>query len=255
VTALYDRGVTDGWRRPVLEASERLGVEPALRLVQRALAGSTRRRDEKDTRQMRLLMRLSLAAEANCIDVGANVGDVLREIVAIAPHGRHVAYEPLADLAADLERRFPGVDVRNAAVADAPGEATFYRVRSSHSRSSLSASGLEGEDLQAVQVRIESLDDALGADYAPAFIKIDCEGAEHQVLAGARRILGEHHPLIVFEHGASAAGFATSTADIHELLDGLGYRIFDIDGDGPFTVQEFESVVRKGDIWTFVAHI
>jgi FkbM family methyltransferase len=247
--------MAEGWRKSLLEASERLGVEPALRSAQRALATPTQRRDEQDSRHMRLLMRLSLARAANCVDVGANVGDVLQEIVTIAPDGQHVAFEPLADLAANLVGRFPGVDVHNAAVADAPGEATFYRVRGAHSRSSLSDSGLEGEELEPVQVKIEVLDEALAADYAPALIKIDVEGAEHSVLSGAQRTLAQHHPLIIFEHGASAAGFAASTADIHALLGGLGYRIFDIDGNGPFTVAEFETVVRTGDIWTFVAHI
>ncbi len=204
---------------------------------------------------MRLLMRLSLPANANCIDVGANVGDVLREMVAIAPDGRHVAYEPLADLAADLTRRFPQVDVRNAAVADTPGEATFYRVRRAHSLSSLSTNGLDAHELEPVQVRVDTLDDALERDYAPALIKIDVEGAEREVLAGARRTLTAHRPVVVFEHGAAAAGFAGApTRDIHELLSALGYRVFDIDGNGPLTVTEFEAIVRKGKIWTFAAH-
>ncbi len=246
--------MAEGWRESVLQASRRLGAEPALRQVQRALWSPTQRRDEQDMRHLRLLMRLSLPSTANCIDLGANVGDVLREIVAIAPGGRHIAYEPLSDLAAALAQRFPAVDVRNAAVAEAPGEATFYRVHGSHSRSSLSASGLEGEDVQPVQVRVDCLDRALDADYVPAFIKIDVEGAEHAVLAGALQTLSAHHPLIVFEHGASAEGVAAGTSDIHELLSGIGYRIFDIDGNGPFALAELERIVSAGDIWTFVAH-
>jgi FkbM family methyltransferase len=247
--------MAEGWREPVLLASRRLHAEPALRWAQRALASPTQRRDQRDVEHMRLLMRLSLSEHANCVDVGANVGDVLREMVAIAPRGRHVAYEPLPDLAADLTRRFPEVDVRNAAVADAPGEATFYRVKSSHSLSSLSTNGLEPEALEPVQVRIDTLDDALEPDYAPALIKIDVEGAECAVFAGARRVLAEYRPLVVFEHGAAASSFAGSpTKEIHELLSALGYRIFDIDGTGPFTVSEFEAVTRRGRIWTFVAH-
>ena len=61
-------------------------------------------------------MRLSLTSDANCVDVGANVGDVLAEMVQIAPLGHHVAFEPLPELASVLTRRFPDVEVRNAAV-------------------------------------------------------------------------------------------------------------------------------------------
>jgi FkbM family methyltransferase len=247
--------MAEGWRKPVLQASERLGVEPALRWTQRALAGQTPRRDAKDIEHMRLLMRLALPIDANCVDVGANVGDVLKEIVAIAPQGTHVAYEPLPDLAADLVRRFPGVNVRNAAVADTPGQTTFYRVKSAHSRSSLSRNGLDAEDLQTLQVRVDVLDDALERDYAPALVKIDVEGAERAVLAGAKRVLDEHHPIVIFEHGTAADGFAgTPTREIHELLSGLRYRIFDIDGTGPLSADEFQAVVADGKVWTFVAH-
>jgi FkbM family methyltransferase len=247
--------MAEGWREPVLSASRRLGAEPALRLAQRALAGPMQRRDQRDNEHMRLLMRLSLAHNAKCIDIGANVGDVLREIIAIAPQGRHIAYEPLPDLAADLAREFAEVDVRNAAVAEVPGEATFYRVRSAPTRSSLATGALDSEDLEPLRVRVDVLDDALARDYVPAFIKIDVEGAEREVFAGAQRILAEHRPTVVFEHGTGASGFGgTPTGDIHRLLSVSGHRIFDIDGAGPFTASEFEAVVEAGKVWTFVAH-
>jgi FkbM family methyltransferase len=247
--------MAEGWRKPVLQASKRLGVEPALRWSQRALAGRTPRRDAKDIEHMRLLMRLTLPIDANCVDIGANVGDVLAEMVAIAPQGRHVAYEPLPDLAARLASGFPAVDVRNAAVADIAGQAMFYRVKSAHSRSSLARSGLDAEDLQTLQVRVDVLDEALEHSYAPTLIKIDVEGAERAVLGGAQRVLEQHHPIVIFEHGTAADGFAgTPTRELHDLLSGLRYRIFDIDGTGPLGAEEFQAIVRAGKVWTFVAH-
>lgn len=213
------------------------------------------RRDLRDIEHIRLLLRLSLPVDANCIDVGANVGDILREIVAIAPEGRHIAYEPLPDLAARLSQEFPQVDVRNAAVAETSGEATFHRVKSAHSRSSLSPSGLDPTDVEQLRVRVEALDHGVGENYSPALIKIDVEGGEREVLFGARKLLERHRPIIIVEHGAAARGFqATPTVDIHRLLSAAGYRIFDIDGNGPFTETEFERTTRVGKIWTFVAH-
>jgi FkbM family methyltransferase len=247
--------VAEGWRRSVLRAARAVGSEPVLRQLQRLLASPQQRRDARDLEHMRLVMRLCLPVDANCVDVGANVGDVLREMVAIAPRGRHVAFEPLPDVAADLGRRFPQVDVHNAAAGGASGEASFYRVKSSHSRSSLSPSGLDAADLERLVVRVEALDEVLGSDYAPALIKIDVEGAERATLLGAQRLLERHRPIVIFEHGASAqASDTTATADIHQLLTKIGYRIFDIDGTGPLTQLEFEVATTRGKVWTFVAH-
>jgi FkbM family methyltransferase len=229
-------------------------MEPALRRAQRSLATGTERRDLLDREHIRLLMRLSLADDANCIDIGANVGEVLEEMVAIAPQGRHVAYEPLPDLAADLARRFPQVDVRNAAVSDSTGKTPFYRVRSASTRSSLSPAGLDPNDLEPIQVRVEVLDDALPRDYVPALIKIDVEGNEAAVLRGAKRLLAEHHPIVIFEHGQSGARDPGTSREIHVLLSSLGFRLFDADANGPLTVDELETVVECGRIWTFVAH-
>jgi len=245
----------EGWRRQVLGVAEQLGAEPALRRLQRSLANAESRRDMRDMDHLRLLMRLSLEIDANCVDLGANVGDVLREMVLLAPHGHHVAFEPLPDLADDLRRRFPEVDVHNTAVAAATHETTFYRVKDANTRSSLSKEGLDGRELEAIQVQVQTLDEALEPDYAPAFIKVDVEGAESAVFAGAQRVLSEHRPLIVFEHGQGAKNLVNDASEeIHTLLSSLGYRIFDIDGTGPLSLAQFRGLTATGKIWTFVAH-
>lgn len=200
-------------------------------------------------------MRLSLTSDANCVDVGANVGDVLAEMVQIAPLGHHVAFEPLPELASLLTRRFPDVEVRNAAVGACFGRAAFYRVRSAHGRSSLLRVGLDRSDIDDLDVEVVALDEVLDDEGPPALIKIDVEGAELAVLHGARRILSYHRPIVVFEHGASArASDSTSTRKIHAFLTELRYRVFDIDGIGPLNEEQFEAVARKGKVWTFVTH-
>src|SRR4051794_13635107 len=102
-------------RQAVLRAARAGGVEPQLRTVQFALAGRQARRNRRDDEHLRLLLRLSLAADDCGIDVGANVGELLGPMTEAAPAGRHIAFEPLPDLAAELARRFPRVDVRAAA--------------------------------------------------------------------------------------------------------------------------------------------
>jgi FkbM family methyltransferase len=246
--------MAEGWRRPVLDAARALNMESALRQAQYAFAGRTERRDLRDNERIRSLIRLTLAADASAIDIGANVGDVLREIVDTAPHGRHVAYEPLPDLAADLAARFKSVEVHTAAVSDAQGTAEFHRHKEKHPLSSLSTRGLPPDALESITVQIETLD-SLPTDFHPALIKIDVEGAEAGVFRGARRLLRDNRPVIIFEHGEAAAAFGTTSGEIHDLLSELGYRLFDIDANGPFTRAQFQEVVGKGRVWTFVAHV
>lgn len=245
--------MAEGWKRPVLSVARRTRLEPQLRRIQRALENGMVRRDRRDTEHLDLLMAFILAPDDNVLDVGANVGSILELILDRAPHGRHIAYEPLPELAAELAGRFPQVDVRNAAVGEAPGETTFYRNRDAHAQSSLSRLDVDPGRLEPIDVRIEALDHDLPRDWTPALIKIDVEGAEGKVLEGARRLLAESQPCVVFEHGRAATYFEHDSSDIHRLLSEAGLLVFDIDGNGPYDASGFAERVRSGDIWTFLA--
>lgn len=242
-----------GARNRMILAARRLGIEERLRDVH-ALRSREGRRDRRDMRHLRLLMALTLAEDASCIDVGANIGSVLGDMVRFAPRGRHLAYEPLPDLAAQLAREFPQVDVRNAAVSDHTGTATFHRVEGRETRSSLSTLDHTPDELEPYTVQLEDLDSGLPPDLVPALIKIDVEGAEEQVLRGAAGTLERHHPTVVLEHSSNAAHFGTRSETVHELLTGAGLRVFDIDGNGPYGAGELAECVRSGAMWTFVAH-
>ena len=103
-------------------ASVKLMLRAVWRWVQAA------RRNRIDNEHQRLLLAFSLAADANCVDIGAHRGAVLRDMVRCAPEGSHIAFEPLPDKAAELRSAFPEVDVREAAVCDENGTASFVHV-------------------------------------------------------------------------------------------------------------------------------
>lgn len=214
------------------------------------------RRDQRDSDHLRLLLALSLAADANCVDVGSHEGAVLREILRVAPQGRHIAYEPLPDFHTTLASEFPQVDVRGSALSNRRGEATFTHVRTRPGYSGFRARPYPGaEETETITVPVETLDESLPAGYVPALIKVDVEGAEEQVLEGAMRTIAEHKPIVVFEHGAAAKAYGTHPETIHGLLcDRGGLRIFDLDGDGPYGPAEFVAVCASGKHWNFVAH-
>lgn len=238
-------------RRRILAVARRLGLEPGLRRVQDLLAPWEVRRNRRDDAHLTAIMAAALRPDANCVDVGANVGDVLGTMVRLAPEGRHIAYEPLPELASALAHRFPGVDVRNAALADEPGEVTFYRNLSADSRSGLQPS----EEFEAFTVKVEALDRSLPEDFAPDFIKVDVEGAELAVLRGSIETLRRHRPIVALEHGSLALAFGTTHRMVHDLLAGeAGLRIFDMDGVGPLSADEFDRVADPpGRRWNFIA--
>src|SRR3712207_2657029 len=104
-----------------------LGVEEQLRHAWR-MAQPAVRRDLAERANLRRLIAWTVPRDGHCIDVGAHVGDVLADLLRAAPDGRHLAYEPLPELAAQLGARFPDVEVRNSALANEQAEREFTRV-------------------------------------------------------------------------------------------------------------------------------
>jgi FkbM family methyltransferase len=225
-------------------------MEPQLRMVQRAIGPRETRRTMRDDEALRLLLALTLPAEANCVDIGANAGTLLRHMVRYAPHGHHIAFEPLPNRAAELRGAFPDVDVRQAAVASVSGTRRFTRVVAADTRSGFDVDGYDGQQVEELEVDVCTLDEALPADYVPALIKLDVEGAEYEALRGGLRVLTEHQPTVVFEHDARG-----DTSGVFGLLAGTaGLRIFDMDGDGPLSETALRTKVARSTHWNFIAH-
>jgi FkbM family methyltransferase len=231
-----------------------LRANPNVRRLKGRVRGLMGRRSGEDS--LRMLLAFTLAPDANCIDVGAHQGDVLRDMLRLAPQGRHIAYEPLPQLADALAAEFPHVDVRKAALSDRAGETSFVHVRSNPSYSGFREREYPGtEQLEQITVRTERLDDVLPDGYSPAFIKVDVEGAELEVFQGAAETLARHRPVVYFEHGQGAADrYGTTSSQIHDVLAGdAGLRIFDERGGGPYSRDEFQALFTQ-PIWNFVAH-
>jgi FkbM family methyltransferase len=212
-------------------------------------------RDAQDLEHLELLMHFWLYADSNCIDIGANQGSIMRQMVTIASEGRHLAFEPIPALAARLRTEFPTVDVREVALSDHSGTSEFVHVLDDAGYSGLREQEYPREmRTERIQVQVERLDDCLPEGYQPDFIKIDVEGAERDVLAGALATISRCRPHIVFEHGRAAGNYGARPEEIHDLLAGdAGLEIHDIDGNGPLSRQQMADIVAGGKIWNFVA--
>ena len=179
------------------------------------------RRGRQYDRETVAVMRALLGLDANCVDVGAFRGDILREMLVVAPHGRHHAFEPMPAYAAALREAFPDVTVVAAALSEVPGRGSFAHVTS---RPAVSGLRLRpdvptSETVETIEVQVMRLDDALPRALPVHFIKIDVEGAELLVLRGARETLRRWKPYVVLEHSdLIARPYGGGSAEVFDFL-------------------------------------
>jgi FkbM family methyltransferase len=239
----------------LINTAVRLGIDDQLRSVCAPLNYSLRR-DRIDNQNLRLLLAFALTEDANCIDIGAHKGAALAEMVRVAPYGKHIAYEPLPLLHKYLVDHFPIVEVRLAAVSNEEGETSFTYVKNLPTMSGFRQRSYPMQPrIEKMTVRTETLDGSLPTGYVPALIKIDVEGAERLVIEGAIETISKYKPIVVFEHGrGSSDHYDTQPCHIYELLhDEAGLRIFDMDGNGPYSLGQLEETYARCDRWNYVA--
>jgi hypothetical protein len=231
------RSTADALRRSARSVVRRSGREDQARVVvgrlreARSAFDPSSRRMLRDEHAMRVALATALRHDGNAIDVGANQGDTLEMILAVAPDGRHIAYEPIPGLAQQLTARYPHVDVRNAACSDEAGSAQFTHVLNAPAMSGLR----QREDLPDHATQVEQIDVRL------------------LVMRGAAETLARHRPFVIFEHGIGGADlYGSKPGELFDLLSDAGLRIFDLEGDGPYTRDGFEAVFTE-PIWNFLA--
>jgi FkbM family methyltransferase len=142
------------------------------------------------------------------VDVGGNTGIFTvkaAQFFRANGGGTVVAYEPLPEMLGELNSNvhlngFDNVRLRSFCLGSQPGTTDFWI-----NFNRLASSGLVHRDPQAVRrsVLVLRFDDVfpLEALNRLDYVKIDVEGAEDQVLAGARATLKKFRPIVQFEIG------------------------------------------------------
>jgi FkbM family methyltransferase len=199
-------------------------------------------RDEADTEN---ILRNVLTPASNCVDVGAHHGVFLKRFLELSPNGSHFAFEPLPALASVLKQDFPTVEIYSCALGNRTG-----RVRFCHALELPGWSGLKPQpypvktEVKIIEVELKKLDDVLSGNLPIHFIKIDVEGAELEVLEGARAVIQRYMPCILFEHAKiHNLEYRTTPKKIHKfLVDKCGLGIYSLNGKGPWTKRELEDI-------------
>lgn len=184
-------------------------------------------------------------------DCGANIGyysGIFAKLV--GEHGMVVAFEPSPENLSCLKKiaelnGLKNITVVPKAVWRRGGIARFHRDLENKSAVTDHLEGALGDRADKgapMEVETVSLDQYVyeEGNPIPDFIKIDVEGSEGAVLAGAKRLLSEHAPTVLieihFHHGR----------DAWELLKEINYVPVDIATmKSPETPEEFCSGINR----------
>jgi FkbM family methyltransferase len=167
-------------------------------------------------------------------DVGANVGlfsfaaasvsGARGQVLAIEADLRLVEMLRRSARAQDTERA--PVVVLPAAVSDRVGTARFViaaRGRSANHLEGTSGNSQAGGPRETTLAMTVNLDWLLERFPAPAVLKIDVEGAEHQVLQGGRALLEKVRPIVLCEVNA------VNRETVAGIFEGHRYKMFDLE--------------------------
>jgi FkbM family methyltransferase len=176
--------------------------------------------------EMASFIQLSRAGREDglLLDVGAHKGLFSIVHLALAPDHSALLLEPsrpLAEAAVSLLRLNGVHDRGEVLVAGAGGTTATRKIVTDALGFAQVADDASGED-----VPFTTIDDLCAArQLAPSLVKIDVEGAEADVLRGARRTLQAHHPIVCLElHFDEMERRGESAAALLEDLASMGYR-------------------------------
>ncbi|MGI9119202.1 MAG: FkbM family methyltransferase [Acidimicrobiales bacterium] len=164
-------------------------------------------------------------------DVGANIGYHALVVAAVSPSTTVHAFEPVSAIFDRLGKnvqlnKFDSILLYKCGLSNAPGRAKIHIPRQggllSLQASLLPYSGYEGIEEQDVEVTtVDTVVEECGIPHVD-LMKIDVEGAEHLVIAGAESTLRRDRPLVICEVLPAQPG----VVQVQEALLHHGYEFF-----------------------------
>lgn len=180
--------------------------------------------------------------DSTVFDVGANIGLMAIPTLRACPTTRVVSFEPSPTSLPFLQRTAAGSPyadrwtIVGKGLAQEAGELDFSVGRPGEALFEGFKRSPRLRDARTVRVPVSRLDDewrALGSPQV-SVLKIDVEGAEALVLAGAEDLVTSRHPAILIEwHEAYLKRFDTPVTRLMAFARDFGYRIYTIPSGVP----------------------
>jgi FkbM family methyltransferase len=178
------------------------------------------------------LLEALVPAGGRVLDLGTHVGTFTLTAAALGYEVLGVEASPrnASLLRASLQRNgFDRVRLVQAAVSDRPGTLEFCQAGP---YGHVAAPGPRPPNLVVRALAVDDLLDEHGWEQVD-FVKLDIEGSEVAGLRGLARRLGraDAPPLLVESNGHTLSMFGQTTAGLRAVLEGFGYRIYQVDAD------------------------
>lgn len=136
------------------------------------------------------------------IDVGVNKGDyALLAASLVGPAGKVIAVEPEPENCTWIRKSIEANDFKNihlheAAATEDDGTSRLFLGKKSGWNSLYAGAGTSDDTIDVKTLALDSIEDGT---LTPRLIKIDVEGAEHRVLAGADGIIDRCRPILILD--------------------------------------------------------
>jgi FkbM family methyltransferase len=154
------------------------------------------------------------------VDVGANIGEL--GLWVEAQGGRYIAFEPDPVAFKALQNNTPDADLYDVALSDSNGTAEFY-LNTAEADSSLFKPSEAHGSITVRKVTLDSFFEEVGAPEAIRLLKVEAEGMEPEVLAGALATL-QKVEYVAVDAGPERGGDNTVPAVLNCLM-GLGFEV------------------------------
>jgi FkbM family methyltransferase len=162
------------------------------------------------------------------VDVGANTGLWTREATKYFPRAHYTLVEPQDELKIyiqDLVEQGYQVHWVNAGASDKPGVLPLYV----QGRNDSSTFRQVSTSLRQIPVRIRTVNEIVASTGLPApeMVKIDAEGFDLKVFAGASELFGKTE-IFLAEASIIAPRFDNTAGTLIQTMADAGYRLIDI---------------------------
>ncbi len=184
-------------------------------------------------------------------DVGANIG-VFTVLASVVRDADCVAFEPVPETFSYLQEniRINGspsrIELLNQGVGKEKGMLRF----TSNEGATNHALAADEQSDSAIELPVVTLDDVVDARKSPTVLKVDVEGFEHDVLAGAKQLLDSPSlNAVMLELRNHGARYGFNENEIHKQMLDLGFTptIYD-PFERRFLDWKRESATKLGDI-------
>ena len=205
--------------------------------------GFSIKREIKAVNQLKNRLGLEYCVVA---DIGANLGLWTLEYLESNPNDYVFAFEPSKAAFQQLTRNlqnYQKIHLENIGLSASEGDAFLYAVEPASGGASM-VQRKHSINPQALgeKIRVTTISnyfDGQPQDQWPNIMKIDCEGAEFEILRGSEKLMNSLR-ILQFEFASNAIDFGYYFLDIYKFLTSHGFEIYRLTPRGLQQIRKYD---------------